>query len=679
MHGQRKTPGRAPGDARRSREGFPVAARAPALPSGRPWRWTVRSRLIAVALAAVAVLASVAAIVCTLAVDWSFDDALEGFVVTNVVIGTSFALCGALIGWHRPGSALGWMYAVGGALQALSGLAAPLGQLLADHDAPTWLLRLDMTVFQWAWPVNIAMIPISLLLLPDGRLASRAWRPVAVSVAVTAPLFVLEIGLGPDSPPGLPPAYLALSQNTYDGLAWLWAVSEVRWVLSVLIGLACLGLRYRRGTETVRRQLLWLVAAAGAIVVAVTPFALVAGTPIVVLFTLPLLPAAVAVAVLRHQLLDIRLVVARGIGYVALSGLVLAAYALLVVVLSGVASALVVALLALPLRSRLQAAVDRLLYGERGDPLKVASRVGRSLGDGLPGTLEEVRTALRLPYAAVVVDGQLLASCGEDGGPRAEVPLDGGTLVVGLRGGERRLSPADERLLGLLSGPLSTAARATLLLDQLQHSRERLVVAREDERRRLRRELHDGLGPLLTGVALSADTAANLAGGDPASDLQVRLAGVRADTRSAIQEVRRIVDDLGSPALDELGLVEALRIRAAQVYQRADGSPLRATVDAEPLPRLPAAVEQAVYRIATEALTNAVRHSRAGSVVVRLSADEAALHCEVLDDGANVGEWQPGVGIAGIRERVAELGGTCDVRPVASGGMVLVCLPMTPA
>jgi signal transduction histidine kinase len=635
--------------------------------------------VLAVALGATAVVASVGSLLCWWAVGWSFDEALEAFVVTNLVIGASFALCGALIAWHRPSSALGWMYAVGGLCQALSGLAAPFGQLLDDQGAPTWLLRLDMTVFQWAWPVNIAMIPISLLLLPDGRLASRAWRPVAMAVAVTAPLFVIEVGLGPGSPPGLPPAYLTLSEDSYDGLAWLWAVSEVRWVLSVLVGVTCLALRYHRGTETVRRQLLWLVAAAGAIVVAVTPFALVAGSPIAVHVTLPLLPAAVAVAVLRHQLLDIRLVVARGIGYLVLSGLVLAAYALLVVVLSGVASALVVALLALPLRSRLQAAVDQLLYGERGNPLKVASRIGRSLGGGLPGTLEEVWTALRLPYAAVVVDGQLLASCGADGGATAEVPLDGGRLVVGLRGGERRLSPADERLLGLLSGPLSTAARATLLLDQLQHSRERLVVAREDERRRLRRELHDGLGPLLTGVALSADTAANLAGGDRASDLQVRLAGVRSDTRSAIQEVRRIVDDLGSPALDELGLVEALRIRADQVHQRADGSPLRAVVEAPALPPVPAAVEQAVYRIATEALTNVVRHSRAGSVVVRLSADEAALHCEVLDDGPNAGGWQPGVGIAGIRERVAELGGTCDVRPVPTGGMVRVCLPMTPA
>lgn len=447
-----------------------------------------------------------------------------------------------------------------------------------------------------------------------------------------------------------------------------------------MIGVVYLVVRYRHGTEVVRRQLLWPLSAAAVVVVAVVPWALVTGTPLAVLFTIPLLPAAVTAAVLRHQLLDIRLVVARGITYALLSALVLAAYAALVVVLSGVASALVVALLALPLRSRLQGAVDQLLYGERGSPLKVASRVGRSFGDGLPETLEEIRTSLRLPYVGVVIEGTPLASGGVLDGPSARVPLREGALVVGLRRGEVRLSSADERILVLLSGPLSTAVHATTLLGELQRSRERLVVAREEERRRLRRELHDGLGPLLTGVALSADTAANLArqaSGAPDDALQATLSSVRSDTRSAIREVRRIVDNLGPAALDALGLVEALRSRADQVSQRSDGGALHAAVEADPLPPLPTAVEQAAYRIATEALTNVIRHSTAGSVVVRLDADEAGLHCAVLDDGGGQADWRPGVGITGMQERVAQLGGWCEVGPGPHGGEVRICLPMT--
>lgn len=635
----------------------------------------MRTRWPAGALGVVTVLAAAGAVASTFAAGWTLTDALEGFVVSNIVIGLSFGLCGVLIAWHRPGSPLGWMYAGGGLCQTLSALAAPLGDVLDDRGAAEWLLRLDVTVFQWAWPVNITLIPISLLLLPDGRLASRRWWPVALVLVVTAPLFVLEVGLSPESPPGLPGAYGTIGHGAYESLAWLWTVSEVRWVLSVFVGVVCLVVRYHAGSEMVRRQLLWLVAAAVVIVVAVTPWALVAGTPLVVLFTIPLLPAAVATAVLRHQLLDIRLVVARGLTYALLSAVVLAAYAALVVVLSGVASALLVALLALPLRSRLQRAVDQLLYGERSNPLRVASRVGRSLGVGLPETLEEIRATLRLPYVGVVVDDHEIAAAGVLDGPSTSLPLQGGNLIIGLRTGETRLAPADERLLVLLSGPIDTAVHATVLLAELQRSRERLVAAREHERRRLRRELHDGLGPLLTGVALSADAASNGAAGIPEDPLQQQLLAVRNGTRAAIQEVRRIVEDLGSPALDELGLVEALRIRAEQLHHRSDGQPLCTTVEATDLPPLPPAVEQAVYRIATEALTNVVRHSRASSAVVRLRCDDAGVHCDVLDDGGHTRPWNPGIGIAGMRERIAELGGTFDAGPGPQGGQVRVCIP----
>ncbi len=653
-------------------------------------------RWLGAALGAGAVLASAGAIAATTAAHMSFAQALDAFVVSNLVIGVSFALCGALIAWHRPRLLLGWLYALGGFCQVLSGLAAPLGAVLHEQGAPVWIVRLDVTVFNWAWPVNIGLaIPLSLLMLPDGRLASRRWLPVAAAVAVTSPLFLLEVGLGTGRPAGMPPAYLAMQR--YDDLAWLWNLSEVRWVFSVLVGLACMVFRYHRGEEVVRRQLLWLVLAAAVILVAVTPWALVAGTPLLVLFTIPLLPAAVAVAVLRHGLLDIKLVVSRVVTYALLSGLVLAAYAGLVVVLSGVASALLVALLALPVRTQLQAVVDRLLYGERGNPVRVASRVGQSLSGGLSETLEEVRAALRLPYVAVVAGDEVRAAGGTPGGETASLPLEGGSvLVVGLRGGERRLSAADATILRMLSGPLSTALHATDLLRELKVSRERLVLAEEEERRRLRRELHDGLGPLLTGVALSADMAHNLASasasvsgsasvnasgsGSGSADvdgrLLERLDAVRSDSRTAIREVRRIVDNLGSPTLDELGLAEALRIRAARTTRRADGSDLVVQVEIpRDLPPIPAAVELAVYRIATEALTNVVRHSSATTVRLRLVWD-GELRCEVLDDGAVNDGWGTGVGISSMRERAAELGGRCDVGSGPDGGHVRISLPV---
>ena len=172
----------------------------------------------------------------------------------------------------------------------------------------------------------------------------------------------------------------------------------------------------------------------------------------------------------------------------------------------------------------------------------------------------------------------MIASSGSEVVRTRAVPLDAGAeLIVGLRSGEASLAPADVRVLALLAGPLDIAVRATRLSQQLQVSRERIVTAREEERRRLRRELHDGLGPLLTGVALSADAAANLASRSP-EEVPKLLVAVRSESRAAIAEVRRIVDDLRPAALDELGLVPALEVRAGQVSRRSDGAPLEAVV-----------------------------------------------------------------------------------------------------
>jgi hypothetical protein len=370
----------------------------------------MRTRWLAGVLGLVTVLAAVGAVASTLAAAWTFEDALQAFVVSNIVIGVSFGLCGVLIAWHRPALPLGWMYAVGGLCQTLSALAAPLAVVLRDGGAPEWLLRLDVTVYQWAWPVNIALIPLSLLLLPDGRLASRRWRPVAVLVAATAPLLVFEVGLAPETLSGLPVAYGTLGQSTYDSFGWLWAISDACWILAVVTGVVCLVVRYRAGSETIRRQLLWLVAAGIVIVVAVTPWTILAGTPLAVLFTIPLLPAAVTAAVLRYQLLDIRLVVARAITYALLSALVLGTYAGLVLLLQEVlnpvtrhselavvVSTLAAAALFRPARKRIQSAVDRRFYRSRYDAERTldafASRLRKewdleAVGDDLRATVD---------------------------------------------------------------------------------------------------------------------------------------------------------------------------------------------------------------------------------------------------------------------------------------------------
>jgi signal transduction histidine kinase len=179
----------------------------------------------------------------------------------------------------------------------------------------------------------------------------------------------------------------------------------------------------------------------------------------------------------------------------------------------------------------------------------------------------------------------------------------------------------------------------------------------------------------LTGVAFTADAAANLISVDPARASEL-LGTLRTDTRAAIADVRRLVDDLRPPALDELGLVGALRQRADQLSWRADGASVSVRVSADGLPALPAALEVAAYRIATEALTNVVRHSRATSAVLSLRCGPE-LEVEVTDDGPPNGAWKPGVGLQAMRERAAELGGTFEAGPTPTGGRVHATFPMT--
>jgi signal transduction histidine kinase len=245
-----------------------------------------------------------------------------------------------------------------------------------------------------------------------------------------------------------------------------------------------------------------------------------------------------------------------------------------------------------------------------------------------------------------------------------------GDLVVGVRAGERRLSGADLAVLGLLATPLAVALHAIRLSAELQVSRERLVTATEEERRRLHRELHDSLGPALTGAAFKADAVGNQVAADPARAIALS-AELGEQIRAAIGDIRRLVYGLRPPALDELGLVGAVRRFAGQL----EGD-VRIIVEAAEPPPLPAAVEVAAYRIAAEAMTNVVRHSGGRNAVLSLHADAAALRLSVTDDGTAAGTWRPGVGLRSIAERAAEVGGRCEAGPTSDGGRVAAVLPL---
>jgi signal transduction histidine kinase len=647
-----------------------------------------------------ALLSAVLAGVAVVAAVWGgmgLAQAVSSFVVTNTPMALSFSSCGLILAVRRPANPIGWLFLADGLGHAVTAASAPLITIGLAEDWPLWLVRAVTTVGVYSWPWSIALfLPAALLLFPDGRMPGRRWRWLLWAAIGTAPLFVLDLGTEPTSlVSGGPAGYLTIGDH--DRFAPVWLIAELRTVLLYGTCVIALVTRYRRGGERERRQLLWLILATLITFGVLIPWGLFLAGPELMLLAVPLIGAAVTVAILRHQLLDIRFVVSRALLYVLLTGGVVLAYVALVAVLDSVlrrqvglgTSVLATVLIAVgfnPVRVRLQRLVDRAVYGSRSDPVLAASQVGARLVDaeaGFGGVVEALRTALRLPFAALRgTRGEITAS-GTAPETLHAIPLAYGAqrlgeLVVGVRPGERRLGPADRAVLELLAAPLSVAVFATALSEELQRSRERIVNAREEERRRLRRDLHDGLGPVLTGVALQADLARNLVPVDPDRAAEL-LAGLRRQTAAAIDEIRRVAYGLRPPALDELGLLAALSQQVAQLDRRPDGPPVTVDLDLpETLPALPAAVEAAAYRITVEALSNALRHSRAGHVRIRLRLDRD-LAIDVRDDGARPnGEtaWPAGVGLRSMHERAAELGGTCRAGPTEDGGLVSARLPL---
>ena len=263
-----------------------------------------------------------------------------------------------------------------------------------------------------------------------------------------------------------------------------------------------------------------------------------------------------------------------------------------------------------PLQVMLRGVVDELLFGSRPDPLGAASEVAGRIGDDPLLALRAIRETLVLPYAALRADGAELVASGTATTHTRTFALDGssGELVVGLRPGDLTFSSHDEHVLRLTVPLLAQTLRARALAADLQESRGQTITAIEEERRRLRRDLHDGLGPRLSGIAFTSDAARNLIRSDPAG-ADGLLRTLRAETVTAIEDIRRLVYAMRPPALDELGLVPALRQQATGL-QTVDGGPLVVTVAAPgDLSQLPAAVEVAAYRIVVEALANICRHT----------------------------------------------------------------------
>ena len=504
------------------------------------------------------------------------------------------------------------------------------------------------------------------------------------------------------------PFYLPVANAVFEFMRSIWIVNLV--VLLILMPYT-IYTRYRHGGRQQRLQMKWFVATLFIflcmlllllLIKSIAPGFIVpeVGNTLFYLALLAFPVVAIGNAILRHNLYNIDIVIRRTLVYSALTALVIGLYVLVVGTLSTVfqsSGSLVISLIATgvvavcfhPLRERLQFLVDHYVYGERNNPYVVISRLNQRLEDvGTPGTLvpgiaETVAQALKLPFVSIAVkSGDEFKTDAVYGQPALRgmtttLPLMYrqemvGQMQIGQTAGDKPLDASQHQLLLNIARQVGIAVHAARLSADLQVSRQRIVTAREEERRRLRRDLHDGLGPTLATLTLQAEAAHDLVTANPDKS-QSLLNEIIAGLQSALADIRRVVYALRPPALDDLGLISAINVQAAQYTTDR----LAVQVDLpEQIPALPAAVEVAAYRIVQEALTNVVRHAQATTCVLSLAIKDM-VHLEIHDDGQGIAETRrAGGGLNAMHERAAELGGTCSIQSAPGDGThIYVTLP----
>lgn len=619
---------------------------------------------------------------------------VTGELVSTTLTFAPLVAVAALLVWRSPSHGVTRVLAV---MAISGGVGLITVGLLDGRTASQGHWDVPFVLSGLAWIGGLPMLPLLLLLFPTGSPPTPRWRPVLYAqlgaVAVLAGVVLADA----DPSRGLPQLLVVSA-----------AVVLVAGALAAAIGLV---LRWRRsvGDERAQLRVFALTAAAvagwylvGGLLIGVGSGV---GSPadtiaIPVLFISPVLATGYAVA--RHHLYDIDPVVNRLAVWGLVSAVLLGGYLAAVAVLSSVSGAghgtpvvaglvaVAVAVCLAPVRSGAQRLVDRAMYGHRDDPLQVlriaSMRLSRAV-DPIDVGLEIVRTvssSLRLPWAALDLETEgAWVRVAEVGVPPAGqcrlVPIrdageDVGRLLVAPRRGERGLADRDARLLVDLSMQVGPAVRAARLVTELTDSRERLVQARESERRRLRRDLHDCLSPALSGIGLSADTARRFLASQPGL-ADGMLQRISTEARDNAEVVRRMLADLRPAALDDAGLVAALTDRASQLVRPGE---FHIQVCApKALDVMSEGVQIAAYRIAVEAMTNAARHSGGRSCEVLLARSNGHLRITVSDDGRGLSEdTVPGVGLASMRERASEAGGHMTLDGSGHGLRVVAELPV---
>jgi len=668
----------------------------------RPLAWSIAALSLALTLSG-------------LAVSWRAGPLwLDTTLLFGPVTVITYALVGALVASRQPRNPIGWIFTLEGVLYGLVILSSNYRMTGQSGAANLLGIKILQWLGLWLWiPTTVLPLTFLLLLFPDGHLPSARWRPIAWSAGLALALYSASTALDPRptddptpllNPFGIPGAAVVLDMLGYVIVPLL--------LVGIFGTLAALVVRFQRSRGIEREQLKWLAYGGMLAILGISMMSILSifrpDDPLVSAWTLTsvwvgltMIAIAAGIAILRHRLYDIDIIINRTLVYGTLSAGVVGLYVLLVAAFGALFESsgnLLITLLATglaalliqPLRARLQRGVNRLMYGERDDPYAVLSRLSQQLKTTLapsavlPTIAEAVAQTLKLPYVALaLMHGnrlEIAAAYGRPAGDPMQLPLiyqaeTVGQLLVAPRAPGETFTRAERRLLEDIALQAGVAAHAVRLTADLQRSRERLITAREEERRRLRRDLHDGLGPQLASLTLTLAAARELLRHDvDAADRLLQELAIHA--QSAITDIRRVVYALRPPALDDLGLVLALREQAAQYCQIG----LQITINApEHLPPLPAAVEVAAYRIVQEALTNVLRYGKGLSRVdAVVEHTPGVVHIRVQNDGVGsayaagaASALGSGQGIPGMRARAGMYGGTVQASALPAGGWLV--------
>jgi signal transduction histidine kinase len=674
------------------------------------------SAFLAVLLAAVGVGLAIGQLGLVLVLNASNEAANSGRAGVITII--ALALVGALIGIRQPQNPIGWLMlsiAICGALIDFPKEYLAFSSVIHPLPGATVLYWLSQIVWMLLFVQLLVAVPI---LFPDGRLMSRRWLIPVVAGGLLALIGIIA-SLDPTSTKPVPnpvsvPALNGASQILNSAPYW------ILFLLTLLSGVASLFVRYRRADQQQRQQIKWLLVAAVLTLSVLTSQLFIPGMrfswllPVGVAF----LPIAIGIAILRYRLYDVDLIINKALVYGALAALITGAYLLVVIGIGTVVGSsrqlplsilatLVIAVSFQPLRQRSQQLANHLVYGKRATPYETLSQFSEHLSETFSqeGILDRMARLLQQGTGAEraevwVRSGQRLllaaSSPARDGSP--ELPMSNGTLprmerdsvvpvsyqgellgalaVMKKRG--ETMQPVEEKLLNNLAGQAGLVLKNVGLnrellarLEDLRASRQRLVTAQDEERRRIERDLHDGAQQHL--VALKVNLALAEAAAEPQSKVRSMLTQLKTDAEEALNTTRELARGIYPPLLASDGLAAALRAQVRRSLVPVD-------FDVDGLPRLAREVEAAVYFCCLEALQNIGKYAQATQVRLRVRFEDSRLAFSVQDNGKgfDLNQIRDVHGIENMRDRLEALGGNLRVESrTGEGTRVTGDVPIT--